>query len=94
MTGVLILAIALAALVAVFAIQNSSVIMVSFLTWHWEASLALVLILVLGAGIIVGYLAGLPSTWKSKSELRHQRREIKELEKETAAKGPHDSSEE
>jgi uncharacterized integral membrane protein len=82
MTGVLIAAIALAALVAIFALQNSSVIMVSFLAWHWEASLALVLILVLGAGILVGYLAGLPSAWKHKSELRQQRREIADLEKE------------
>jgi uncharacterized integral membrane protein len=90
MTGVLIVAIALAALVAIFAIQNSSVIMVSFLAWHWEASLALILILVLGTGILIGYLAGLPSAWKNKSELRQQRREISELEKEAA---PQDSGE-
>ena len=85
MTGFLIAAIVLAALVAIFALQNSAVIMVSFLAWHWEASLALVLILVLGAGILVGYLAGLPSAWKSKSELRQQRREISELEKEVGS---------
>lgn len=85
MTGFLIAAIVLAALVAIFALQNSAVIMVSFLAWHWEASLALVLILVLGAGILVGYLAGLPSAWKSKSELRQQRREISDLEKEVGS---------
>ena len=88
MTGFLILAIALAALVAIFALQNSAVIMVSFLAWHWEASLALILILVLGAGILVGYLAGLPSAWKSKSELRQQRREISDLEKEAVIQEP------
>jgi uncharacterized integral membrane protein len=88
MTGFLILAIALAAVVAIFALQNSVVIMVSFLAWHWEASLALILILVLGAGILVGYLAGLPSAWKSKSELRQQRREISDLEKEAATQEP------
>ena len=88
MTGFLILAIALAAVVAIFALQNSAVIMVSFLAWHWEASLALILILVLGAGILVGYLAGLPSAWKSKSELRQQRREISDLEKESATQEP------
>lgn len=88
MTGFLILAIALAAVVAIFALQNSAVIMVSFLAWHWEASLALILILVLGAGILVGYLAGLPSAWKSKSELRQQRREISDLEKEAAIQEP------
>ena len=88
MTGFLILAIALAAVVAIFALQNSVVIMVSFLAWHWEASLALILILVLGAGILVGYLAGLPSAWKSKSELRQQRREISDLEKEAPIQEP------
>lgn len=88
MTGFLILAIALAAVVAIFALQNSAVIVVSFLAWHWEASLALILILVLGAGILVGYLAGLPSAWKSKSELRQQRREISDLEKEAATQEP------
>jgi uncharacterized integral membrane protein len=88
MTGFLILAIALAAVVAIFALQNSAVIVVSFLAWHWEASLALILILVLGAGILVGYLAGLPSAWKSKSELRQQRREISDLEKEAPIQEP------
>jgi uncharacterized integral membrane protein len=93
MTGVLIAAVVLAALVAIFALQNSSVIMVTFLAWHWEASLALILILVLGAGILVGYLAGLPSAWKSKSELRQQRREIKDLEKEVGDQEPVERSE-
>jgi uncharacterized integral membrane protein len=67
--------------------------MVTFLAWHWEASLALILILVLGAGILVGYLAGLPSAWKSKSELRQQRREIKDLEKEVGDQEPVERSE-
>ena len=94
MTGVLIAAIVLAALVAVFALQNSSVIMVTFLAWHWEASLALILILVLGAGILVGYIAGLPSAWKSKSELRRQRREISDLEQEVGSDESAESPEE
>ena len=36
MTGVLIAAVVLAALVAIFALQNSSVIMVTFLARHWS----------------------------------------------------------
>ncbi|MGB6337922.1 MAG: LapA family protein [Thermoanaerobaculia bacterium] len=88
------MAIALAAVVAIFALQNSSVIMVSFMAWHWEASLALVLILVLGAGILVGYLAGLPSAWKNKAELRQHRREIADLEKEATGRELEESAEE
>jgi len=75
----MILAVALAAASAVFAIQNAGVITVSFLGWAWEASLALILILSLGVGIVIGYLAGLPSTLKKASALRQTRRELDEL---------------
>lgn len=76
----LILAIALTILTALFAIQNATVITVSFLVWEFEASLALVLILTLGVGVLVGYLATLPSAWKKSSELRQTRRRESELE--------------
>ena len=59
---VLIVAVVLAAVTALFAIQNSGVITVSFLGWETDASLALILILTLGIGILIGYLAGLPSS--------------------------------
>lgn len=80
MSALLIVAIALAAIVAIFAIQNSGVIMVAFLGWEWEASLALVLILTLGVGILVGYAAGLPSRWKKGSQLRQTKRQLENAE--------------
>lgn len=80
MPVLLIVAIALAALTAVFAIQNSGVIAVSFLGWEWEASMALILIVTLGVGILVGYLAGLPSKMKKGSQLRQTKRELENLE--------------
>ena len=76
----LILAIALAILTALFAIQNAAVITVSFLIWEFEASLALVLILTLGVGALIGYLATLPRSWRKSSELRQTRRRQSELE--------------
>jgi uncharacterized integral membrane protein len=89
----LILAIALAALTALFAVQNSTVIAVSFLGWEWEASLALILILTLGIGILIGYLAGLPSALKkgsqlrqSKRELEAQRQDLAEMERDVGSK--------
>lgn len=78
MPAVLIVAIALAAITAIFAIQNSGVIAVSFLAWEWEASLALILILTLGVGILLGYAAGLPSRWKKGSQLRQTQRQLEE----------------
>ena len=75
-----IIAVALAAISAIFAIQNAGVIAVSFLGWEWEASLAIILILSLGVGIVIGYLAGLPSTFKKASQLRRTRRELDGIE--------------
>jgi putative membrane protein len=69
MPFLLIVAIALAALIAV-----------SFLGWDWEASLALILILTLGVGILVGYLAGLPSKMKKSGQLRQAKKELEGLE--------------
>jgi len=80
MPALLIIAIVLAALTAVFAIQNSGVIAVTFLGWEWEASLALILIMTLGVGILVGYLAGLPSRVKKGSQLRQARKDLEGLE--------------
>jgi putative membrane protein len=77
---VLIAAIVLAILTALFAIQNATVITVSYLVWRFEASLALVLILTLGIGILIGYLATLPSSWRKSSQLRRTQRRQAELE--------------
>jgi len=76
----LIVAIILAILTALFALQNSAVITVSFLGWEWNASLALILILTLGVGILIGYLAGLPSSLKKGSQLRQVKRDLGVLE--------------
>ena len=80
MPYLLILAIALAAITALFAIQNATVVAVSFLGWEWQASLALILILTLGVGILIGYLAGLPSSMKKGSQLRQTRKRLQQLE--------------
>ena len=84
---VLIAAIVLAILTALFAIQNATVITVSYLVWRFEASLALVLILTLGVGILIGYLATLPSSWKKSSQLRRTQRRQAELEDRVGTKG-------
>jgi len=87
MPYLLIIAIALAAITALFAIQNASVVAISFLGWEWEASLALILILTLGVGIVVGYLAGLPAAMRKGSELRQSRKRIRELESQAVVQG-------
>ncbi len=80
MPFLLILAVVLAAVTALFAIQNSGVITVSFLGWETDASLALILILTLGIGILIGYLAGLPSSLRKASQLRRVKRDLGALQ--------------
>lgn len=84
MPVLVIVAVVLAAISALFAIQNATVVGVSFLGWEWEASLALILILTLGIGIVVGYLAGLPMSMKKGSLLRQVRKRVGELESRVA----------
>ncbi len=49
-----ILVVIIVALVAVFSVQNASPVGVSFLFWHFEASLAIVIFLTLLGGLILG----------------------------------------
>ena len=55
----LILALIFSLLVAVFAIQNTELVMVSFLTWDFSVSLVLVLLGSAAAGALVLYFLGL-----------------------------------
>lgn len=86
MTLALITIITLAVLSVVFAVQNSDVITVSFLAWQVDASLALILMITLVTGVLIGYLAGLPSVWKRGAETRQLRRQVDDLQKVTAVR--------
>ncbi len=52
----LILLIFIIAVVAAFSVQNATPVAVAFLSWRFEASLALVIVLSLLAGIITGLI--------------------------------------
>lgn len=88
MTIALITTVVLAVLSVVFAVQNSAVITVSFLAWEVDASLALVLMITLIAGVLIGYLAGLPSVWRKGSETRRLRRQAGDLQAAVGAREP------
>ncbi len=49
-----ILVMVLAAAVAIFSVQNASSVSISFLSWHFEASLAIIVFLSLLAGMVLG----------------------------------------
>jgi len=76
----LIVAIIVAILAVVFALQNAVPITVSFLTWRFESSLALVLLIVLALGILMSLLVSVPSRVKRMKLISNQKKKIQELE--------------
>ncbi|HBY56445.1 MAG TPA: DUF1049 domain-containing protein [Candidatus Atribacteria bacterium] len=76
----LVVAITVAILAVVFALQNAVPIKVSFLTWKFESSLALVLLITVALGIIMGLLVSVPSKIKRMKLISSQKKKIQELE--------------
>jgi uncharacterized integral membrane protein len=74
----LIAAIIVAILAVVFALQNAVPITVSFLTWRFESSLALVLLITVALGIIMSLLVSVPSTIKKMKLISSQKKKIQE----------------
>lgn len=56
-------------LVVVFAIQNSAVVKVRFLFWGISSSLALLIVVLLGLGLLAGWLLGSLARRPSKANL-------------------------
>ncbi len=83
----IVLALLIAIAIVVFALQNSSIITISFLAFHYNGSLALTLIIVFTLGLLAGILISIPSLLKKSSQLREHKRRVRQLE-ETMIKGP------
>jgi uncharacterized integral membrane protein len=78
----LILAQIIALFAVIFALQNSTVIIVNFGIWAMQASLAFVLLLALAVGFIVGLLVSMPAIVKRGWKSSQHQRTIQELEQE------------
>lgn len=76
---VVILAIVVATLGVVFALQNNVPVTVTFLLWRFDSSLAMVLLIALGLGAVIVALVSVPATLRSKWALSRHRREISRL---------------
>jgi uncharacterized integral membrane protein len=79
-----VLALLLALLVTVFAVQNNAVIDVSFLFWGVAGSLALVLMITLTLGILIGVLLMLPGAVRRRLEAGELRRSVRSLEQQAS----------
>ena len=78
----MIVLIVLLALVAAFAVQNPGIITVRFLQFRGDTSLLVVIVAGFGAGVLGGWLAGLPGTFRRRSEATAAARRTRELEAE------------
>jgi|GEM_PF-1916162 len=65
----LIIGLLVGALVIIFAVQNIATVDAVFLTWHFEGSLALILVLAVVAGMIISSLLSLPDSFKKKFQI-------------------------
>ena len=74
--------IVLLALVAAFAVQNPGIITVRFLHLTGATSLLVVIVAGFGAGVLGGWLAGLPGFFRRRAEAAAAARRIRELEAE------------
>ncbi|MFN3742131.1 MAG: lipopolysaccharide assembly LapA domain-containing protein [Anaerolineales bacterium] len=77
----LVLALAFAILAVIFALQNPMVVTVSFLTYKGEWPLALLILVSVGVGILIGILVMLPGTLRRAWTVGSLRRKVSDLEK-------------
>jgi lipopolysaccharide assembly protein A len=76
----IVLAILIAIAIVLFALQNSAIVTISFLSLHYNGSLALILAVVFTLGLLAGILIFIPSLLRKSSDLREQKRRVKQLE--------------
>ncbi len=81
----IILALLLALLAVIFALQNTGTVTIYILFWQFTGSLALVLIVAVAAGMLVSFLAYLPTLLRGNWSARNLRKHTTELESDLAA---------
>jgi uncharacterized integral membrane protein len=84
----LIVALGLAILTVIFALQNPIPVGVTFFIWKFEGSLALVLILTFALGVLVTLLISIPAIVKRRSSSSRQTKKIEELENRSRERTP------
>ena len=76
----IILALLIAIAIVLFAVQNSAMVTISFLSFHYSGSLALIVVVLFALGLLAGLLISLPSLLKKHLALREHKKKIKRLE--------------
>lgn len=81
-TIMLVLALVLALIVTVFAVQNNRPENITFLAWTIEGSLALILMITFAAGIVIGLLVSTPAWFRRVRQSTLLKKNIRGLEKD------------
>ncbi len=76
----LILALAVAVVAVIFAVQNTATVTLAFLAWRIEGPLALVLLVALAVGALISLLASLPALIRGSLTVSSQKRKLANLE--------------
>jgi putative membrane protein len=80
----LIISLVIAVLAIIFALQNTAVTSVTFIVWTFTGSLALVLLVALAAGILISFLASMPTLIRDRLTISRQNKRLAELENSLA----------
>ncbi|HCJ67238.1 MAG TPA: DUF1049 domain-containing protein [Elusimicrobia bacterium] len=84
----LVVALLIAILAVIFALQNPTNVTVTFLTWRFGSSLALVLLLTFALGVLLGLLASVSAVIKRSWTISSQKKKIAQLEKSLSGLRP------
>lgn len=79
MQFLVILALAIALVAVLFAVQNPGFVAINFFGWAIQERLALILLLTLAAGVLVGLLVSIPALIRRNMRISSHRREIEKL---------------
>lgn len=75
----MVAALCIAAVAALFAVQNAQHTQVSFLAWYFEAPLVMLLLLTFAAGAAAGFLVTLPSGFRKTLEIKRLKSKLQAL---------------
>lgn len=76
----LLIALLIALIAVIFALQNTQAVSINFLAWTFQSSIALEMIVTLIAGVLVGILAMLPASIRSQMQISSKKKEKASLE--------------
>jgi uncharacterized membrane protein YciS (DUF1049 family) len=78
----LILALVISTIAVIFALQNTMMVTISFLSWTATGSLSLVLLVTIAIGVVIGLLVFAPSVIRKTLKVSSQSKRINALENE------------